>query len=145
MRFSGSPSRLLIAAAATVASLAGTPAQADSTGMVNFAVGNCGYGYRQVCTGYGQGVPVGLSSLAVVLSCQATSSFVVDRTGVGCYLIGWNDGRVHLPTGPLFTPGNTSAVANAGTVPFQGYWLCVGAGYSTATGGFQPVQGYVCQ
>jgi hypothetical protein len=69
----------------------------------------------------------------------------VDRTGVGCYIVGLNDGRTYLPTGPLFTAGNSSEIANEGVVPFQGYLLCVGAGYSTATGGYQAVQNYHCE
>lgn len=121
-----------------------TPAHADSTGLVNYSAGNCGQWNRQICTGYGQGVPIGLSSLTVAITCEAASPFVVDRTGVGCYLVGINDGLQYLHTGPLFTAGNAAGIANEGTVPFQGYYLCVGAGYSTATGAFQPVQGHVC-
>lgn len=120
------------------------PASADNTGLFNTSAGNCGYRRSQVCAGHGQGVPVGLSSLTVAVTCTATSPFVVDRTGVGCYLLG-NDGLVYLKTGPLFVAGNTAAVANAGTVPFQGYQLCVGAGYSTATGEFRGVQDHRCQ
>lgn len=108
-------------------------------------VGNCGYLGRQLCYGGGQPVPVGLSDLKVVFSCSAVSPFVVDRTGVGCYLRGLTDNRVYATTGPLFTAGNQSTIPNVlATVPFQAYKLCVGAGYSTATGAFQPVQGYVC-
>jgi hypothetical protein len=136
--------RAAMAVAALAASLAASPAQADSTGMFNLSIGNCGYGYRQQCEGYGQGVPVGLSSLTVTVTCSATTPFVVDRTGVGCYLRGHNDNRTYLPTGPLFVTGNNAATTNFGTVPFQGYDLCVGAGYSTAAGGYQPVQNYHC-
>ncbi|HWL38588.1 MAG TPA: hypothetical protein VNQ77_20540 [Frankiaceae bacterium] len=139
-----SPVRLAIAAAALSAASMGAPAHADSTGMFNLSVGNCGYQSRQVCFGYGQGVPVGLASLTVAISCSATSPFVVDRTGVGCYIVGHNDGRQYLHTGPWFTAGNASTTTNVGTVPFQGYSLCVGAGYSTSTGGGQAVQGHRC-
>ena len=144
MIFSTRLVRLALAGVATAASLLSSPASADSTGLFNVSVGNCGYAYRQLCFGYGQGVPVGLSTLLVEVNCTATSPFVVDRTGVGCYLVGMSDGRQYLPTGPLYLPGNTAAVSNVGQVPFQGYYLCVGAGYSTATGGFQPVQNYRC-
>ncbi|HVF04155.1 MAG TPA: hypothetical protein VNA20_04890 [Frankiaceae bacterium] len=137
--------RLLLAGTATAASLLTAPAQADDTGMFNRSVGNCGYERRQVCLGYGQGVPVGLRSLAVELNCSAATPFVVDRTGVGCYLVGISDQRVYLRTGPVFLAGNEAAISNAGTVPFQGYYLCVGAGYSTATGEFQPVQNHWCE
>ena len=136
--------RFAVAGTALAAATMGAPAQADSTGLINYSAGNCGYAGRQVCAGYGQGVPVGLSSLTVVVTCSATSPFVVDRTGVGCYLVGLNDGLTYLPTGPFFLAGNESVTANFGTVPFQGYRLCVGAGYSTTAGGFQPVQGYRC-
>ena len=136
--------RLALAGAALAAGTLGTPAHADSTGLINYSVGNCGYLQRQVCAGYGQGVPVGLSSLTVVVTCSATSPFVVDRTGVSCYLVGLNDRIVYLPTGQFFLAGNESVTANFGTVPFQGYQLCVGAGYSTTGGEFKPVQGYRC-
>lgn len=138
------PARVAIAAAALAAGTMGAPAHADSTGLFNFAAGNCGSFNRQVCFGYGQGVPVGLSSLTVTVSCSASSPFIVDRTGVGCYLVGMNDGRTYLPTGPFFLAGNASTTANFGTVPFQGYRLCVGAGYSTTSGGGSPVTGYRC-
>jgi hypothetical protein len=143
MRFFTVPARLALATVALGAALV-APAQADSTGMFNVAAGNCGYGYRQVCAGYGQGVPVGLSSLTVAITCTATSPFVVDRTGVGCFIRGMSDGRDYLNTGSFFLAGNESVTTKAGTVPFQGYWLCVGAGYSTTSGVFQPVQNYRC-
>lgn len=136
--------RLAAAGAALAAAAMGSPASADDTGMFNVAIGNCGYWYRQQCAGYGQGVPIGLSSLSVSINCSATTPFVVDRTGVGCYLVGMSDLRTYLWTGPLFVAGNEAAVTNVGTVPFQGYWLCVGAGYSTSSGAFQPVQNHVC-
>lgn len=144
MSLSNGRFRLLLAATATATSLLTAPAQADDTGMFNLSVGNCGYAYRQSCLGYGQGVPVGLRSLIVEVNCTATSPFVVDRTGVGCYLMGMSDGLIHLHTGPLFVPGNQAVVSNVGIVPFQGYYLCVGAGYSTATGEFKGVQNHRC-
>ena len=124
--------------------LTSAPAHADSTGLLNLSAGNCGGGYRQACTGYGQGVPVGLSSLQVAGTCEAVSPFVVDRTGVGCYLLGMTDGRTYLHTGSTFLAGNSAAVPFAGSVPFQGYRLCVGAGYSTTAGAFVAVSNYVC-
>lgn len=136
---------LAVRTAALVTIATGSPANADSTGMFNYSVGNCGYGWRQYCTGYGQGVPVGLASLTVTVTCSANSPFVVDRTGVGCYLRGLNDRQKYLESGPLFVTGNTAEVTKAGSVPFQGYELCVGGGYSTSFGEFRAVQNYVCQ
>jgi hypothetical protein len=120
------------------------PAHADSTGLINYSIGNCGSGGRQVCSGYGQGVPVGLSSLTVAGECTATTPFVVDRTAVRCYLVGLNDGRVYLDTGQRWVTGNASSYPIAGSVPFQGYRLCVGAGWSTSTGGYVSPTGFVC-
>lgn len=139
------PLRVAVAAVALAAGTTGPPAHADSTGLFNVSLGNCGYQLRQLCTGYGQGAPVGLSSLTVAVTCSANSPFVVDRTGVGCYIRGLTDGQTYLWTGPVFIAGNSAEITNAGTVPFQGYQLCVGAGYSTTTGGFQAVQNYHCQ
>lgn len=136
--------------AASVAAVAlavpAAPAGAGTAGgIATYSVGNCGYHLRQYCTGYGQGVPVGLSTLTVAITCSASSPFVVDRTGVGCYIKGLADGKVYLETGPIFIAGNIAEIANQGAVPFQGYLLCVGAGYSTTTGASQPVQGYHCE
>lgn len=136
--------RVGLAAAALVGSMSAGTAQADSTGLFNLSVGNCGYNSRQLCAGYGQGVPVGLSQLAVEINCSASSPFVVDRTGVGCFIRGLSDGLTYLHTGPLFIAGNEAEASNVGFVPFQGYELCVGAGYSTATGEFRAVQNYRC-
>ena len=129
------------------AALAGltAPASADNTGLFNSAVGNCGYGYAQSCAGYGQGAPIGLASLTVTMDCTAVSPFAVDRTGVACHLFGLTDRRTYLHTGALFVAGNVATIANSGTVPFQGYKLCVGAGYSTPWGEFKDVQGFRCE
>ena len=145
MRLANKTTRLGVMIAATAGLLVSAPAHADSTGLFNVSIGNCGYGYRQYCTGYGQGVPVGLSSLVVTIACSANSPFVVDRTGVGCFIRGLSDGRTYLNTGSFYTAGNSSETAKEGSVPFQGYQLCVGAGYSTSTGGGQAVQNYHCQ
>lgn len=135
---------VLSTTAAMLITTLGSAARADETGMFNSAFGNCGSFYMQYCTGHGQGMPIGLSTLAVEITCSATSPFVVDRTGVRCYLLGMNDGLTYLDTGEFFVPGNQAVIANAGTVPFQGYWLCVGAGYSTPSGGYSPVTGFDC-
>src|SRR3712207_6158510 len=108
------PVRLAIAAVALGAASMGAPAHGDSTGMFNLSVGNCGYQDRQVCFGYGQGVPVGLSSLTVAITCSASTPFVVDRTGVGCYIVGHNDGRQYLHTGSFFLAGNASTTTKIG-------------------------------
>lgn len=138
-----------IGAAAVAAVALGTPASPATAvtagGIATASIGNCGYGGAQYCTGYGQGVPVGLSTLTVAITCSASSPFVVDRTGVGCYIKGLSDGKTYLQTGPFFTAGNESVTANEGTVPFQGYLLCVGAGWSTTNGTYHGVQGYQCQ
>jgi len=142
MRALKSARRALVAAGVVTAVMTPTSAHAF---YITPVAGNCGYQGRQLCYGGGQPVPVGLADLKVVFSCTATSPFVVDRTGVGCYLRGISDNQVYAATGPLFTAGNQSTIPNVlATVPFQAYRLCVGAGYSTATGAFQPVQGYVC-
>lgn len=134
--------RALVIAGVAAATLAPSSAHAM---YVRPAAGNCGPSARQVCYGAGQPVPVGLSSLRVTFTCSAVSPLVVDRTGVACYLVGLTDGVQYAHTGPLFTVGNQSTIANAAaTVPFQAYKLCVGAGYSTATGGYYGIQGYRC-
>lgn len=134
--------RALIIAGVAAATLAPSSAHAM---YIRPTAGNCGASSSQICYGAGQPVPVGLSSLRVTFTCTAVSSFVVDRTGVGCYLVGLTDGLQYAHTGPLFTVGNQSTIANAAvTVPFQAYKLCVGAGYSTATGAYYGVQGYRC-
>lgn len=142
MKLTTGARRALLAAGVATAVLAPSSAHAM---YITPVVGNCGYAGRQICYGAGQPVPVGLSSLRVTFSCTAVSPFVVDRTGVACYLVGLTDSRAYAHTGPLFTAGNASTISNViATVPFQAYKLCVGAGYSTATGAYQPVQGYVC-
>lgn len=134
--------RALVVAGLAVATLAPSSAHAM---YITPPAGNCGPYARQTRYGAGQPVPVGLSSLRVTFSCTAASPLVVDRTGVGCYLVGLSDGLQYAHTGPLFTVGNQSTIANvAATVPFQAYKLCVGAGYSTATGAYYGVQGYRC-
>lgn len=142
MKFLNGALRALVVAG--VATTLMTPTSAHAY-YITPTAGNCGYNGSQICYGGGQPVPVGLADLRVTFSCTATSPFVVDRTGVGCYLRGITDNKIYAPTGPLFTAGNQSTIPNVlATVPFQAYRLCVGAGYSTATGAFQPVQGYVC-
>jgi hypothetical protein len=145
MRVSMKEAGLALVTALSAMLPAGSAHAASAGGIATISVGNCGQFYGQYCTGYGQGVPVGLSTLTVAITCSANTPFVVDRTGVGCYLVGLTDGRTYLSTGPLFTAGNTSEIANEGAVPFQGYRLCVGAGYSTTSGAFQPVQNYHCE
>ena len=71
--------------------------------------------------------------------------FLVDRTGVACHLFGLTDRRTYLHTGPLFVSGNVATISDSGTVPLQGYRLCVGAGYSTPWGDHHDVQGYRCE
>lgn len=142
MKVSTGVRRALLAAGVATTVLAPSSAHAF---YIMPTVGNCGQLGRQICYGAGQPVPIGLATLRVVFECSAASPFVVDRTGVACYLVGLSDNKQYAYTGPLFTVGNQSTIPNILTeVPFQAYKLCVGAGYSTATGGYQPVQGFTC-
>lgn len=137
----GRSTRAVLAAAA--AAVLGIAAPANAL-LVLPSAGNCGpYGWQR-CYGVGQSVPVGTSSLTVTFECTATTPFVVNSTGVGCYLLG-DDGRRYAETGPQFTPGQQATVSRlAASVKFQGYQICVGAGFLTAGGYFEPVQNYNC-
>ncbi len=82
--------------------------------------------------------------MTVTFECTAVTPFVVNSTGVGCYLLGDNN-MTYANAGPSFTSGQQSAVQRIGvSVPFQGYRVCVGAGYLTTGGLFRAVQGYNC-
>lgn len=130
-----------VALAATSVLALAAPAQAF---YIAPYAGNCGSWGSQRCTGAGQSLPIGTSSLTVTFECTAVTPFVVNSTGVGCYLLG-DDGYQYAHTGPYFTTGQQSTVSwIAYPAKFQGYRICVGAGYLTSSGYFQAVQGYSC-
>lgn len=137
----GIVSRLALAGVMSGSLLMPSPAHAA---VVVPTAGNCGYLSQQQCAGAGQALPLGLSTLAVAFSCTATTPFVVNSTGVECYLRGLSDNLIYMRTGPTFVSGQQASVSNAGVVPFQAYRICVGAGYLTTGGTFRATQGFTC-
>jgi hypothetical protein len=104
---------------------------------------NCGVGYSQFCSGEAQPIPVGTSDELIEVSCTATTPYVVQSTGVGCYLLG-ADG-IHYGVPSQFLQGEQSATGTVQVlVPQQRYKLCVGAGQVNSAGTALPIQGYTC-
>jgi hypothetical protein len=104
---------------------------------------NCGVGYTQFCTGEAQPIPVGTNDELVEVSCSATTPYVVQSTGVGCYLLGADGIRYPVPT--QFLQGEQSATGTVEIlVPQQRYKLCVGAGQVNSAGAAFGVQGVNC-
>lgn len=101
-------------------------------------------GYSQTCDGVGQAVPIGTGSTNVAITCTAVTPYVVQATGVGCYLLGdFYGDRHYAPT--QFTQGQTSSTTATFTgLVAQSYRLCIGAGLITSSGTPRAVTGYQC-
>jgi hypothetical protein len=111
------------------------------------ATTSCGPFGAMICTGASQAVQVGSSfSETVAYDCTAettqTEISTNGETGVGCYLLGLNDG-VQYGLGSSFTLGVVSTLNGERSVPVQPYELCVGGGWFV-NGNFQPIQNYAC-
>jgi hypothetical protein len=138
--------RAFVLAAGTVAtSMALLAATASPAAAVSGGVStNCGYFDGQVCDGVGQLLPVGTGSGAVAVTCHAATPYVVQATGVGCYLEGAFTGvQLFAPT--VYTQGQTSSTTIAfASVLNEPYRLCVGAGIVDINGSPRPISGYRC-
>ncbi len=134
-----------VVVAATTALLVpgATPAHASAPLVVTPTASPCGWHNQLTCVGEGQGALVGLSSETVTYSCQAVGNTGMDRVAVGCYLLGADNVKYGATVSRYF-PGFVAPALATASLPVQGYSICVGAGFSTAAGDFQPVQNYSC-